>query len=75
LDLHGVDMEDKRKIYYYVDQWGGLREFHQNPCGCHPFDVVISSRMGRKEYSFSYSFKNQQSINAYVRTRKLTRLK
>lgn len=67
--------EDQRKIYYYMNQWGDLKEFHQNPCGCHPFDVIIKYKNGNKTIEFSLSFKNQQEINGYVRRRKLMRLR
>ena len=58
------------KIKYYVNKWGRLIEFWQNPCGCHPFDVLITYSNDQtfgKGKSVTVSFRNHQHISAYAR--------
>ena len=71
-------MTQKRKINYYITRYGDLVELEQNPCGCHPFDVIgtyTNPRTGGKGNSFSYSFGNQQQINGWVRQKHWERLR
>lgn len=67
------------KLRYYLDRNGYLVEVEQNPCGCHPLDLMVTyanPMTHGKGKSVSYSwFRNQQQINALPRTRKWTRLK
>lgn len=64
-------------LRYYVTTWGALVEVWQNECGCHPFDATITSldHKGKKKVGYSYSFRNQQHLNAFVRTKRWERLK
>jgi len=64
-------------IRYYLTSNGILVEIWQNPCGCHPFDAIIKyeGMTGIRKNGLSYSFKNQQGVNGYVRRRRLERLK
>lgn len=71
-------MIQKRKLNYYVTQWGELWELEQNPCGCHPFDVIVTyeKKFTRgKGNSITLCFSNQQQITGWARRRRLERLK
>lgn len=57
------------RMKYYLSKFGYLIEVMQNPCGCHPFDLLItySNKVTfGKGNSVSISFKNQRQINLYL---------
>lgn len=57
------------KLRYFLSRFGYLVQFEQNPCGCHPFDVIITYSKDDfgKGKAVSVSFKNNHSIGAYIR--------
>lgn len=66
--------EQKNNIRYYLTAIGTLVELEQNPCGCHPFDILITYT-NLKHYgkgkSYSQRFENQKQIKNYCRRWKL----
>lgn len=42
------------KIEYWIKPWGEIVETIQNPCGCHPFDV-IKTYENKKSVAISYT--------------------
>ncbi len=57
------------KVKFYVNRYGYLIEIEQNPCRCHPFDLLItfSNDNFGKGKSYSYSYQNQRQINQKIR--------
>lgn len=65
-------------LRFYLDRWGDLVECEQNPCGCHPFDVIVTypnKETHGKGRSVSLAFDSQQRINAMTRYSRWERLK
>lgn len=69
-------MKDRRNIKYYITPFGHLVEIEQNPCGCHPFDIIYRHELDRgwAKNGVTISFRSQQHVNGFVRLKKLERL-
>jgi hypothetical protein len=67
----------KNNIRYYLTKWGYLIEVHQNPCGCHPFDAVVtySKPDFSRGKSWSYSFSRQRDFTTWAKVRNIEELK
>lgn len=66
-----------RILRFYMDRFGDLVMVEQNPCGCHPFDLLITypnKETHGKGRTVSVPFGSQQRINGNTRRSKWTRL-
>lgn len=60
----------KREIRFWyrpnVDFFA-VRITEQNPCGCHPDDVIMETQIEKRKYILSYTFDpSEQSLDEYM---------